>query len=538
VAEGDALREVFAEFGIEFDDAQLQQGSRSVGGMVARVRELGAMLAGNAIVGAIRDFANSFEEQAGALQDSASALGITTAQLQELRFAATAAGLSTQAADASLLRLQQSAAGAASGSKAQADAFRALGVDVRDASGRVRDLSELSDDVAAGLGRIEDPSRRAQVAVDLFGRSGARLATVMHEGEGGLAALRAELGLLGGGMSSEAIDAANAYGDATDRLTVAQDALRSVLATALLPLLTTFVKKLTEVEAWLVKTARGTHVVELALVALGGAATVQAAKMLRAWAPVLLPFAKLALAIGAVVLVVDDLITLVNGGDSAIGRFLDSMAGVGTSQRFAQELRDAFEGLQLFLTDLAGDVRVLRDSFSEWLTSARADVTGFRNDFAGAWEFIRSKFDETFEPIIARVEALFARVDSFMGSGTLARLSDRVSNIFGGGAAPTAATPAAPRAEGFFEGVAAEWRDVFNGANASLATAGPGGQTVAAPRAATTAAATRTTNVTTNAPITITGVSDPREAAREATRQLRDRERAAHDAAHPVREED
>jgi hypothetical protein len=538
VAEGDALREVFAEFGIEFDDAQLQQGSRSVGGMVARVRELGAMLAGNAIVSAIRDFANSFEQQAGALQDSASALSITTDELQQLRFAATAAGLSTEAADAALLRLQQSAAGAASGSKAQAAAFRAIGVDARDSSGHVRNLSELSDEVAAGLGRIEDPSRRAQLAVDLFGRSGARLATVMHEGEGGVAALRAELGTLGGGMLPEAIDAANAYGDATDRNKVAVDALRSVLATSLLPLLTLFVQKLTDVEAWLVKTARGTHVVELALVALGGAATVQAAKMLRAWAPVLLPFAKMALAIGAVVLVVDDLITLVNGGDSAIGRFLDSMAGVGTSQRFAQELRDSFEGLKLFLGDIAGDVRVLRDSFSEWFTSARSEVTGFKNDLVGAWEFISARFHAVFDPIVATVERLFARVDSFMGSGTLARLSDRVSGIFGGDAAPTAARPAGQRQEeGFMQGVLAEWRDVFNGANGALAPAGGAGQTVAAPTAVTGArSTTRTTTIT--APITITGVSDPREAAREAARQLRDRERAAHDAAHPVREED
>lgn len=538
MAEGDALREVFAEFGIEFDDEELQKGARSVGGVIARVRELGAVLVGNEVVGAIREFANAFEEQAGALQDSATAFGVTTRELQELRFAAVSAGLGAGQADAAMQRFQQSVAGAAAGSKAQAAAFRAIGVNVRDAQGNVGDLSDLMDGVAAGLGAVEDPARRARLAVDIFGRSGARLATVMHEGEGGLAALRAELDALGGGMLPEAIEAANAFGDATDRNKVALDALRSVLATSLLPALTWLVLRLTEAEAWLVRTARGTHMVELALVALGGAATVQAARMLRAWLPVLLPFAKMALALGLLVLLGDDFITMMEGGDSALGRFLDRMAGVGTSQRFVQELRDAFEGLKLFLGDLAGDVRVLRDSFGEWLSGVRSDVTGFRNDFAGAWEFIRAKFDETFEPIIARVEALFARIDGFLGSGTLARLSDRVSGIFGGGAAPTAATaPAARPEEGFLAGVVAEWRDVFSGANQALAPGGGAGQTVAAPRAAT-GGGNRTTNTTVNAPITINGVSDPREAAREAARQLRDRERAAHDAAHPVREEE
>lgn len=538
---GDALREVFAEFGIEFDDEELQNGSRSVGGVIARVRELGTVLVGNEIVGAIREFANAFEEQAGALQDSASAFGVTTRELQELRFAAVSAGLGAGQADAAMQRFQQSVAGAAAGSKAQAAAFRAIGVNVRDSNGQVGDLSDLMDGVAAGLGRVEDPARRARLAVDIFGRSGARLATVMHEGEGGLAALRAELDTLGGGLLPEAIEAANDYGDATDRNKVAVDALRSVLATALLPALTWLVKRLTEAEAWLVRTARGTHVAELALVALGAAGTVQAARMLRAWAPVLLPFAKMALAIGLAVLAIDDLITLMNGGDSAIGRFLDSMAGVGTSQRFVQELKDAWDGLKLFLNDLGGDVTVLRSTFSEWLAGARADVAGFRADMAGAWEFIKSSFDSTFGPLIDRVEAFFARVDGWLGGGTLARLSDRVSGLFGGSPAP-AARPATGGAgvlggnEGFLAGALAEWRDVFSGANASLAPPAAT-QRVAAPASARPAV-NRTTHTTVNAPVTISGVSDPEAAARAAARQIRERERAAHDAAHPVREDD
>ena len=63
-----------------------------------------------------------------------------------------------------------------------------------------------------------------------------------------------------------------------------------------------------------------------------------------------------------------------------------------------------------------------------------------------------------------------------------------------------------------------------------------GVQVVAAPAARTTTA--RTTTTTVNAPITINGAADPSATAREAARQLRERERAAHDAAHPVREED
>ena len=109
----DALREVFAEFGIEFDDAQLQKGAQSVQGVIAGVRQLAQVIAGNAIVGAIREFANAFEEQAGRLEDTAGALGTTTRALQEMRFAAVSAGLSTEQADGALQRFQQTVADAA-----------------------------------------------------------------------------------------------------------------------------------------------------------------------------------------------------------------------------------------------------------------------------------------------------------------------------------------------------------------------------------------------------------------------------------------
>lgn len=526
----DALREVFAEFGIEFDDAQLRKGAESVQGVIAGVRQLAAVVAGNAIVGAIRDFANGFEEQAGRLEDTAGALGTTTRALQEMRFAAVSAGLSTEQADAALQRFQQTAADAAATGGRQAATLRAIGVDARGADGQVRPLSELFDAVAAGLGRVEDPARRSQIAVDLFGRSGARLANVLHEGEGGVAALREELDVLGGGMLPEAIEAAGKYGEASDRNAVALDALRSVLATSLLPILTAFVTRVTEATVGLVRLARGTHVVQLALVALGTAATVQAGRMLIAWAPVLLPFAKIALAIGAVVLVLDDLITLVRGGDSALGRFLDRMFGVGTSQRFVTELKLAFEGLTLVLSESSAGARELARDVSEVVSGTIAGVRGISEAFEATWRRAAELFDTYVGPVLSRVEGAANLVRGLAGGEVT------VGASVAGAPPPPAATPAAE--EGFFAGVLAEYRDVFGGNNAGAA--GPersvGVQVVAVPTRA--AAAPRTTNTTVNAPITINGAGDPAATARETVRQLRERERAAHDAAHPVREED
>jgi hypothetical protein len=57
----------------------------------------------------------------------------------------------------------------------------------------------------------------------------------------------------------------------------------------------------------------------------------------------ILPFFLIwAAAIATVVLVVDDLLTLFEGGDSVIGRFLDEMFGIGTAARVAAFVQRAW----------------------------------------------------------------------------------------------------------------------------------------------------------------------------------------------------
>ena len=67
--------------------------------------------------------------------------------------------------------------------------------------------------------------------------------------------------------------------------------------------------------------------------------------MLVAWAPVLVPLLKVVGIVSALVLIFDDLITFVEGGDSAIGRLIDSLFGVGTATQYVHELREEWEAV-------------------------------------------------------------------------------------------------------------------------------------------------------------------------------------------------
>ena len=526
-----ALRQIFAEFGIAWEGSALERGAHQVEGVAGQVKDFAAVLAGSQVLGAIKGFADAFEEEAGRLEDNARALDLTTDSLQELRFAASQAGVDVGAADAALARFQQSVAGAARGSKAQADAFRALGVNVRDANGNVGELGDLMDGVASGLGAVQDPTRRAQLAVQLFGREGARLATIMHDGEGGLAALRAEVAELGGGVLPEAIEAAGAYGDAMDRQRVASQALRSVIAVQLLPALTWLTTAGTKAAAWLVRMTRDTNTLRVVMIALGAAGALAGARFLSTWGPTLLRFGKMAAVVALLALAVDDLVTLFEGGDSAIGRLLDSLGGLGTQQRFVTELKLAWEGVTAVVHDVGAalaDFSVQAGSaldalgarWTAWTTGARASVDAMVTAILDALRSVGVPIDA----IAGRVERLLGAVRSATG-----RALDAVTTQPGDAASAGTFMRDLVNPRAWAE----EWRGVFGGGGggAVRAAAPP----VVSPRVPGPASVTHQRNVTISpGAVNVTGVADPEAAARHAVRLITERERAAHDAAHPL----
>jgi hypothetical protein len=386
------------------------------------------------------------------------------------------------------------------------------------------------------MGGIEDPARRAQIAQQLFGRAGSRLATVLHEGEGGLAELRAELEELGGGVTPEAIETAGAYGDAMDRNKVAMDSLRSVIATALLPNLTWLVQRGTAVLSWLSRMTRGTHFAEVVLGLFGAAGVVVAAQMLRAWAPVVLRFGLMGAIILGVALVIDDLLSLAAGGESAIGDFVDSLSGLGTAQRLAQSLNEGWEGMIVFLRALGADARQLFGTdLPELLASLGASISG---PLIAAWRAVEGAFNAVWSRIGGTVTALFrgiagtlGRIARAVGLDDLARqVSDAVST------APSVVTARETGANiaQVARDVVDEYRDIFNGRNQALAPAGAT-RAVTAPRAPARPIVQQSTTV---GQIVVPGAGDPEAVAERVHRRIREEGRNRLDADHPLRDED
>jgi hypothetical protein len=355
-----ALREVASIFGVRFDDSELRKGIQSVGAGITVLSRFGSMVAGSQLVRGIADFAAETVEAFREIRASATTLRVSTDELQSARAGLAVAGLTAQEAAGTFAVFHRNVRAAATGGGDAGAAFWRLGIRLRDSQRVVRSSSDLLDEVAARFERIQHPERRARLAVQLFGDAGLRLLPVLHRGAGGIAEMRAELGLLGGGVTPAAIESARRYELALTRWRLVGDATRSQLAVGLLPVLTRLVDGARGASLVFTRLMAHTHGVRNALAILGTAGALAGAHMLAPWLPAILLFAGVAAMALLAYLVLDSLVTLAEGGRSVVGEFLDAWFGPGTAQKIATslrmitELREAYEGLKLALSDLGG----------------------------------------------------------------------------------------------------------------------------------------------------------------------------------------
>lgn len=341
------LRDILARFGIEVDSGPLTQLDSGIGAVVGSLQSMGQALAAGFAVQQLQAFVSETVDAADRLSDVSERFGVGTAALQEFGFAAQMSGLSSEEATAGLGMLQRTLAAAQAGAGTARGAFARMGVRLTEAGGRARSLDAVLLDVADAVRGTDDPIRRAGIAQAAFGRSGAALVPLLARGAEGLAELRAEYRRLGGGASTEMIERSAELNDNLDRLDALTFSVRTRLVNLLLPALISGAERTLNWGSALLDMADKSHILEAALVVLGGIAVAAGISVSAAWAGPIAIFAAVALAVTFLILLVDDLITLFSGGTSVIGAFLDEMFGAGTAAELVAELTEAWQGLAL-----------------------------------------------------------------------------------------------------------------------------------------------------------------------------------------------
>lgn len=120
--------------------------------------------------------------------------GIAVAELSSLSNTADLAGVSNEQLGSALTKLNKSIAEAAAGSKEQSEAFKNLGINVKDANGNIRPTADILGDVAGAFSGAADGATKTQYAMALFGKAGADLIPFLNLGKQGIKEFGASFG--------------------------------------------------------------------------------------------------------------------------------------------------------------------------------------------------------------------------------------------------------------------------------------------------------------------------------------------------------
>jgi len=165
-------------------------------------------------------------------------IGISVEALTGLKLGVELGGAQLEDLNKGLTRLARAASDAGNGLATQKRAFDDLGVSVMGANGQLRPVESILRDISDAFSTMENGTRKAARAQELFGRSGAMLIPFLNEGSKGLDAIIQRSERLGVVWSTEAAAGAEQFDDNLLLLTYAAKGFSTQITQGLLPTLT------------------------------------------------------------------------------------------------------------------------------------------------------------------------------------------------------------------------------------------------------------------------------------------------------------
>ncbi len=349
------VAELIASLGLEVDKGSFDAGAKAIDGIKHALQAL-AVFQG---VRMLKDMIEHVSEAADKAVKMGQKLGVSAESIQELGYAASLSDVPLEGLVGSMQKLERRLdAVAQKGKGPAADALRRLGISAKE-------LTNLSVDqklerIADGFADLPASVSKVPLAVQLG--LGPNLIPLLKEGGDGIREMREEARMLGLVVDTETAEAFEAWNDDLTRVKGAVQGLKNDAVIALVPMLremTTAVFGWVRANRELIKTrleevmravltvakalARAIGIVyeifeKIApilgevvnafgnLVSAGGNLednlVYAALAIAGAWALTELPFILLTAGIAALVLIVQDLWSGINGGDSVIGELL------------------------------------------------------------------------------------------------------------------------------------------------------------------------------------------------------------------------
>lgn len=144
--------------------------------------------------------------------------GLSTEMIQKFSYASDIIDVDLDTLTKSMAKLTKNMETAKKGTGDAADAFKKLGVSIKDNKGELRSNQAVFNDVINALGKVENETQRDAYAMQIFGKSAQDLNPLILGGADALEELGKEAEDAGLILSQDTLDAANEFNDSIDKL--------------------------------------------------------------------------------------------------------------------------------------------------------------------------------------------------------------------------------------------------------------------------------------------------------------------------------
>lgn len=229
------VRELLALIGLDVDKGSFASADTALGRAKSALEALG-----RAAVSVGVDVAKStlaFIDQTGQINDAAASAQVATDAFQELAYAASLSDVNSEKLGVGLKSLNALLTEAQKYGSEASKEFARLGIRTRDASGHVRSADDVLGSIADKMAKLPEGPRRAALSLKLLGKAGADLVPVLQGGSAALAEARQEARDLGLVIDSDTIKAGDDLGDSFTKLQAVGRSLGATFGREVLPYL-------------------------------------------------------------------------------------------------------------------------------------------------------------------------------------------------------------------------------------------------------------------------------------------------------------
>lgn len=317
-----------AEIAVGLDKSPFEKAARQVQDRLKAMSKSfakigGAMAgAGTAILAPLTAATKVFADAGDSLDKMSARTSASVEWLSAMGFAAGQSGTDIGTLEKGMTRLQSSLLDASHGSTTAIDTLADLGLTLSDLEGM--SIEKQFDIVADALNGIDDPGKRAAVAMKIFGKAGQKMLPLLSAGSKGMSAMRDEAAKLGHTMTTEDATAAAQLTDAWGRLTAIARGITLQIGAAMAPAFTAIADKMKTVGVVVVDFVKNNRGLIKVIGAVGAALTIAGSVFLSLAGTATVA----AFAIGSIVSIIGTLGTVAAAVFSPIGLSIAAVAGV------------------------------------------------------------------------------------------------------------------------------------------------------------------------------------------------------------------